>query len=89
MNGAAFVVFVCAWVLDLHDLDGLGAFWAGGHLELDGVALVEALEAVAENVAVMNERVGPIIRGDESEPLGIVKPLYLTIGHFMAPFTGP
>jgi hypothetical protein len=59
------------------DVDGLGAaIVAGSDDELDGVALVEAAEAVGLDGGLVHEEVlAAAFGGDEAEPLGAVEPL--------------
>ena len=68
--------------LGLADVGRLGPFFSLGGFEFDGVALVEGFVAAALDVAVVNEDVrATVVRGDESESLGLIKPFYYTLHH--------
>src|SRR5450631_2965356 len=47
-------------------------------LELDYVAFLQALIALAGDRAVMHEHVGPILATDESVSLGVIEPFHST-----------
>src|SRR5688500_14878658 len=64
---------------DLGDVLGRRTLVALDDVELDPLALGEALEAAALDRRVMNEQIlAAILRRDESEALGVVEPLHFT-----------
>lgn len=65
------------------DIGRLRPFFAVDDLELDVVTFLEALIAFAGDSGIMNEHIGAVFAADESVPLGVVKPLDLTLdsGH--------
>src|SRR3989441_1136407 len=67
--------------LDFPDVGRLKTLWAARHLELDSVALRQALEAVALDGAVVDEDVLTAVLRDEPVALRIVEPLYSTLCH--------
>ncbi len=75
--------------LDWTDVFRLHAFWTGNPVVLNGLVFIESLVAVGGGLyrRVMNENVGaPIARGDESEALFCVEPLYDALYHFVSLF---
>src|SRR5689334_19314992 len=67
---------------DVGSLQPLGPL---GHLELDLVALGQALEALGLNGAVMDEDVFPAFDLDEAVPLCVVEPLDRALCHTSVP----
>ncbi len=63
----------CLDSLNVLSLPALGAF---GHVELDGLAFLQAAEAAGLNRGEMHEDVFAILAADETIALGVVKPLY-------------
>ncbi len=59
-------------------LPALGAF---DDIELDALAFLERTESVRLDGGVMDEYVVAILTADESEALGIVKPLHCSLFH--------
>ena len=55
----------------------LPAFGALGHVELHGLAFLQALEAASLNRGEMHENVFAILTADEAVALGVVKPCLL------------
>lgn len=68
---------------DFHDFERLGAALAGGEFKLDGVALFERLESLADDFRVVDEDIrGAAGRiGDEAEALLVVEPFDDSLGH--------
>src|SRR4029453_8114475 len=73
-------------VLDLADVRSLEALRTPGHLELNSIALGQALEALGLNGAEMHEHVLAILLRDETIPLRIVEPLHVTLSHLLTSF---
>jgi len=73
----------CALQLISDDADVLGflALSARCHVELDVLALVEALVALALNVGVMNEDVITLLARDEAESLLCIEELHCSLCH--------
>src|SRR5262245_49196850 len=67
--------------LHFPDVGRLQALGASRHLELDLIALAEALEALSLDGAVMDEDVLAALLGDEAESLRIVEPLHSSLCH--------
>src|SRR6266478_5746911 len=65
----------------------LQALGAPAHLELDLVALGQALESGSLNGAEVHEHVLAVLLGDETEPLRIVEPLHATLSHLYLPLS--
>ena len=79
---ASLSVSVCESYLDLADGGSLKlAILARGDLELDGLALVEGLEAVHLDLAVMDEQIVAVLARDEAVALVGVEPLNSTLCH--------
>ena len=57
----------------------LPAFGAFGHVELDGLAFLQALEAARLNRGEMHENVFAILTADEAVAFGVVKPLHCSL----------
>src|SRR5262249_38499471 len=72
--------------LDLTDVRGLELLRAPRHLELDSIALGQALEALGLNGAEMHEHVLAILLRDEAIPLRVVEPLHVTLSHLLTSF---
>src|SRR5690606_25188934 len=71
------------------DLIGLQALLALHDLERDLLAFLQRLEAGAHDRTEMDEHVLAVLRGDETEALGVVEPLDgtdLTIRHLATPW---
>ena len=79
---ALFQVYFAALQLDLADVDRLlFAVVARGHLELDGLTLVEGLEAIALDLGEVDEHVVAALLRDEAVALVRVEPLDSTVSH--------
>src|SRR3990167_5082433 len=65
----------------LAHVGGLEPLRAPGHLELDPIALGQALEALGLNGAEMHEHVLATLLGNEAVPLRVVEPLDRTLCH--------
>src|SRR5271165_1144292 len=63
------------------DVFGLQSLGAGDHLELHGLAFLQAAEALGLNRRVMDEHVVSVLPADETKALSVVKPLYCTFFH--------
>src|SRR3954467_14262296 len=75
---------------DHGDRRGLRALLALADLELDASVLLEALEAVTLDLAVVNEDVAAtVVGGDEAEPLLGVEPLHSALSHQKSPCVTP
>jgi hypothetical protein len=59
----------------------LPAFGAFHHVELNCLTLLESAEALCLNGGVVNENIFPALAADESETLGVVKPLHCSLFH--------
>jgi hypothetical protein len=59
-------------------LPALGAFH---HVKLNCLTLLEGAEALCLNGGVVNEDIFPALAADESETLGVVKPLHCSLFH--------
>jgi hypothetical protein len=59
-------------------LPALGAFH---HVELNCLTLLEGAEALCLNGGVVDENIFPALAADESETLGVVKPLHCSLFH--------
>src|SRR6266446_5243195 len=72
----------------LEDLNvlGLPALGALGHFELHGLAFLQALEAARLDGREMHEDIFAILAADESEALGVIKPLHCSLFHFVVLF---
>ena len=69
-------------ILARHDLGGLHALRTLGGFELHLLAFLQTLESVSLDGREVHEHIGAAIRrSDETETLGIVKPLYSTTLH--------
>src|SRR5574342_430752 len=71
----------------LADVGGLKPLGAPGHLELDLVALGQALEALSLDGVEMHEHVFAALLGDEAVPLRVVEPLDCTLCHGPLPLS--
>ena len=65
--------------LDSGNVLRLPAFGAFGHVELDGLAFLQALEAASLNRGEMHENVFAILTADKAVALGVVKPLHCSL----------
>src|ERR1700690_1490755 len=65
--------------LDRGNVLRLPAFGAFGHVELHGLAFLQALEAASLNSGEMHENVFAILTADEAVALGVVKPLHCSL----------
>ena len=76
--------------LDLADGGSLElAVLAGRDLKLNSLALVESLEAIHLNLAVVNEQVVAALTGDEAVALVRIEPLNSTLSHVVPFFLAP
>src|SRR5262249_51710141 len=71
--------------LHLADVRSLKALGPPGDLELDPVALDQALEALSLDGAEVHEHVLAVLLGDEAVPLRVVEPLHVTLSHLLLP----
>jgi hypothetical protein len=71
----------CQWISDRADVLGFFALLAGHSVELDALALFEALVTVALNVGEMYEDVITLLARDESESLFCIEKLHCTLCH--------
>src|SRR5271155_5641987 len=62
--------------LNVLRLPALGAF---GHVELHGLAFLQAAEAASLNRGEMHENVFAILTADKAIALGVVKPLHCSL----------
>src|SRR3990172_2460755 len=74
-------------LLGLANVGGLEPLRALGHLELDLIALGQALEALGLNGVEMHEHVLATLLGNEAIPLRIVEPLDCTLCHRPLPLS--
>src|SRR5436309_2527412 len=65
--------------LDSGNVLRLPAFGALGHVELHGLAFLQALKAASLNSGEMHENVFAILTADEAVALGVVKPLHCSL----------
>src|SRR5712692_1325136 len=65
--------------LDSSNVLRLPALGALGHVELHGLAFLQALEAASLNSGEMHENVLAILTADETIALGVVKPLHCSL----------
>src|SRR6266852_3736397 len=65
--------------LDSGNVLRLPAFGAFGHVELHGLAFLQALEAASLNRGEMHENVFAILTADEAIAFGVVKPLHCSL----------
>src|SRR5215211_2907783 len=78
------------WLLfDEPHLGGLGALLAFGHLELDGLPLLQRAVAGGFNRAEVDEDIRAAIDGDEAIALVSVEPLDSSSGHSVVPGVAP
>jgi len=70
-----------AVVLDLHNVGGLVALGALGHIELDRLAFIQRLVSLTLDRGVMYEDISATITGNESKTFFVVEPLYFSINH--------
>ena len=68
------------------DVQGLGALSACADLEFDGLTLIEAAEAAALNVGVVDEDIVVAVTGDEPVTLFVVEELHGAGGHYETAF---
>ena len=73
--------FNAGFALDLADVGGLEPLGALGHLELDLIALGEALEALRLDGVEVHEHVVASLLGDEAVALRVVEPLDRSLCH--------
>jgi hypothetical protein len=69
------------WNLCQLDVFGLQSLGAGDHLELHGLAFLQAAEAVGLDRGMMDEDVVSILPADETKAFSVVKPFYCTFFH--------
>src|SRR5262245_17169844 len=67
--------------LDLADVLRLQALGTLGDIELDGVTLGEAAEALGLDRREVDEHVRTRLLRDKAEALRVVEPLHFTLGH--------
>src|SRR5262245_24642991 len=67
--------------LGLGDVGCLEPLGSLGDLEFDRLALFQGLVSVTLNRGEMDENIRPILLLDESVPLAVIEPLYLSLGH--------
>ena len=74
--------------VNLRQLDvlGLQSLGTGHDLELNGLALLQAAEALGLNRRVMDEHVVSVLPADETKALSVVKPLHCSFFHVVFPF---
>ena len=65
--------------LERSDVFSLPAFWPLGHIELHGLALLQALEAARLDCREMDKHILASLTADEAVALGVVKPLYCSL----------
>src|SRR5215475_1877062 len=70
---------------DLPDVGGLQPLRAAGDLELDPIALGQALEALRLDGAEVHEDILAVFLGNESVALRIVEPLHAALSHLSLP----
>ena len=65
----------------------LWALLALDDFKFNVIALLQALVTLRPDRAVVNENIWAVVASDESEPLSIVEPLYLSFNsrHFLFP----
>src|SRR5215469_17763033 len=73
------------WCSGLPNVGGLETLRPPGYLELDLIALGQALEALGLNGAEMHEHVVATLLSDETVALRIVEPLDCTLCHRQLP----
>src|SRR5271157_4221951 len=78
ISGICYLKMVVA-TLDGGNVLCLPAFGAFGHVELDGLAFLQALEAARLNRGAMHENVFAILTADEAVAFGVVKPLHCSL----------
>src|SRR6266702_467207 len=66
--------------LDVRRLPTLGPL---DHVELHSLTFLKALETVRIDRRVMYENILAVLTADEAKPLGVVKPLYCSLFHFV------
>ena len=65
---------------------GLQSLGTGHDLELNGLAFLQAAEALGLNRRVMDEHVVSVLPADETKTLGVVKPLHCSFFHVVILF---
>src|SRR5450432_3513567 len=80
-NGPRSLFGSRAICLDLDSLDvlGLPALGTLGHVELHGLAFLQAAEAACLNSGKMYENIFAILTADKAKALGVVKPLHCSL----------
>jgi hypothetical protein len=68
--------------LNVFCLEAFGAFY---DIELDCLSFLQRTEAIRLNRGEMNEDIFARLTRDETKSLGIVKPLYCSLFHFVNP----
>lgn len=61
----------------------LPSFCPFDHIELDGLAFLQALESVALNGAKVDKHIITVLPRDKTKPLGIVKPFHCSLFHLL------
>src|SRR5262249_17537056 len=70
---------------DATDVRGLQTLRSAGHVELEGLALGQRLEALTLDRGEVHEHVLTAVLGDETETLRLVNPLQGAASHFEPP----
>ena len=65
--------------LERSNVFSLPAFWPFGHIELHGLAFLQALETARLDGREMDEYILASLTADEAVALGVVKPLYCSL----------
>lgn len=68
------------------NVSGLPALGALHNVELHGLTLLQALEAIRVDGRVVHENVFAVLTRDEAEALRVVKPFHSTLFHFVSYF---
>ncbi len=63
----------------------LRALWTLGNLELYLIAFVKGFESIPFNGGEVHEDIIPIVSGNESKALLLIKPFHTTFGHYNSP----
>ena len=66
------------------DVSGLGTLGALNDLKFDCISLLQGSVPIAHDRRIVHKHVRPVLTTDESIPLGIIKPLYVSF-HFAWP----
>ena len=67
--------------LDYLNVFGLQSLGAGDDLKLDGLAFLQAAEALGLNRRVMDEDIVSVLPADETKTFRVVKPLHCSFFH--------